>query len=151
MIVTFVGHAQFPKKEEYEEKILALLEEKIGGQVANMYLGGYGDFDSFAYACCKKFQATHPNVSLILITPYMTLEYQKNHLEYQKKRYDEIVYPEIQDKPLKFAISYRNKWMVEKADYVICGIMHTWGGAYHTYQYAKRKNKMIFNITDKLL
>ena len=149
MVITFCGHAQFPIAEEYEQKLLAFLEEKIGDNPADFYLGGYGAFDSFAYDCCKKYKKSHPNVSLILITPYMSVEYQRNHLEYQKKQYDEILYPEIEDKPLKFAISYRNKWMVEQADYLICGISHDWGGAYKTYQHAKRKNKPIWNLTGK--
>ena len=149
MIVTFCGHAQFPRLKEYEQKILAFLTEKVGDTPADMYLGDYGGFDDFAYECCKKYKESHPNISLIFITPYMTVEYQRNHLEIQKKRYDEIIYPEIEDKPLRFAIIYRNRWMVEKADYVICGISYDWGGAYKTYQYAKRKQKMIFNITGK--
>ena len=149
MIVTFCGHSQFSKSKEYEQKILAFLEEKVGDAPASFYLGGYGDFDSFAYECCKSYKEAHPNVSLIFITPYITVEYQKNHLNYRKKRYDDIIYPEIEGKPLKFAISYRNQWMVEQADYVVCGITHDWGGAYKTYPYAKRKKKPIFNVINE--
>ena len=116
MVVAFCGHAQFSKTAECEQKILSFLAEKVADRPAHFYLGGYGDFDSFAYDCCKKYKVNHPNVLLIFITPYMTLEYQQNHLRYQKKRYDEIIYPEIEDKPLKFAIVYRNKWMIEQAD-----------------------------------
>ena len=151
MVVTFCGHAQFTKSEEYEQKILAFLEKTVGYCRADMYLGAYGDFDSLAYDCCKRYKENHPNVSLIFITPYMTAEYQQRHLKYQRLRYDDIIYPEIEDKPLKFAITYRNKWMVDQADYVICGITHTWGGAYKTYQYAKKKKKYIYNVTDREL
>ena len=149
MIITFCGHSQFPKPLEYEEKLHALLEKIVGDSAADMYLGDYGDFDSLAYNCCKKYKETHPNVSLIFITPYITPGYSRNHLEIQKGKYDAIIYPEIEDKPLKFAISYRNKWMVERADCVICGIMHKWGGAYTSYQHALRKKKAIYNIVDK--
>lgn len=103
MIVTFCGHTQFSKSEEYEQQILAFLEEKVGDQPADMYLGGYGSFDSFAYDCCKKYKETHPNVSLVFVTPYLTIDYQKNHLDYQKTRYDSILYPEIEDKPKRYA------------------------------------------------
>jgi uncharacterized phage-like protein YoqJ len=146
MIVTFCGHAQFSKSKEYEQKILAFLEEKVGNQPADMYLGGYGSFDSFAYDCCKKFKETHPNVSLVLVTPYLTVEYQKNHLDYQKTKYDFILYPEIEDKPKRYAIAYRNKYMVEKADFEVAYVSHDCGGAYTTYKHAKRKGKAIFNL-----
>ena len=67
----------------------------------------------------------------------------------QELTYDSTVYPEIEDKPLKFAISYRNKWMVQKADYVIAFIERSFGGAYQTYKYAKSMGKKIFNIAGK--
>ena len=146
MIVAFCGHSEFCGTEEYEQKILDFLEKTVGEQHADMYLGEYGQFDYFAYDCCVKYKENHPNISLVFITPYMTLEYQRKHLEYQRTRFDFIIYPEIEDKPLRFAISYRNKWMVEKADYVVCGISRSFGGAYKTYQHAKRKKKPVFNV-----
>ena len=148
MIVTFCGHAHFTKTREYEHRILTFLEEKIGDQPAYMYLGGYGNFDSFAYECCKKYKESHPNVSLVFVTPYLTIDYQKNHLEHRKIKYDLILYPEIEDKPKRYAITYRNKFMMEKADYVIAYVSHDWGGAYNAYKHAKRKGKEIFNLAD---
>ena len=85
---------------------------------------------------------------MIFITPYITVEYQQNHLTNLAEEYDGILYPEIEEKPLRFAISYRNKWMVEQADYVICGIEHNWGGAFKAYQHAKQKKKYVFNIIE---
>lgn len=148
MILTFCGHAQFIKTEEYENRILSLLEEIIGFDPAEIYLGGYGGFDNFVYECCRKYKQTHPNISLVFVTPYVTLEYQKNHLDDQKRMYDYIIYPEIEDKPKRYAISYRNKYMVEKSDCVIAYVLHKWGGAYSTYTYAKRKGKTVLNIAE---
>ena len=148
MVVAFCGHAQFSQSDLYEERILSFLEKKVGDLPAEMYLGGYGEFDGFAYECCRKYKETHPNVVIVFVTPYLTESYQKNHLEYQKERYDLIIYPEIEDKPLKFAISYRNKYMVEKADCLIVYVEHAWGGAHAMYQYARRKKKEIFNLAD---
>ena len=148
MIITFLGHSNFSKSAEYEKKLLAFLEEKIGNTHVDFYLGGYGAFDNFAFECCKKYKKSHPASSLIFITPYITVEYQQNHLTNLAEEYDGILYPEIEEKPLRFAISYRNKWMVEQADYVICGIEHNWGGAFKAYQHAKQKKKYVFNIIE---
>ena len=147
MVITFCGHSQYTGSGEDEHKILSLLGELVGDQYAELYLGGYGSFDAFARLCGKKYQETHPNVKLIFVTPYITVDYQKNHDS--KILYDEIIYPDLEDKPLKFAISYRNKWMVEQADYVIACITHDWGGAYQTYKHAQRKKKLLFNISGK--
>ncbi len=148
MIVTFCGHAQFQGSEECEQKILNILEETVGEQRADMYLGGYGGFDRFAYTCCKKYQERHPKISLVFITPYLTVAYQKNHLCFQEQRYDMILYPEIEDKPKRYAICYRNQYMVEKADCVVAYVTHHRGGAYATYRYAKRKGKKILNLAN---
>ena len=146
MIITFCGHSDFKDDGACEESLLNFLESKVGEKSAEFYLGGYGEFDSFAYRCCKKYKAAHPRVSLVLITPYMTVEYQRNHLAYQKDKYDDIVYPEIEDKPKKFAISYRNKWMVDKADCVVAYIRHRFGGAYQTYKHAIKQGKVWLNL-----
>ncbi len=60
--------------------------------------------------------------------------------------YDTIVYPEIESKPIRLAITYRNKWMIENADYVVAYVNHNWGGAYRSYVYAKnsRKTSLIY-------
>ena len=54
MTITFCGHSDFCKTYAYESKILEILEEAVGEEAAEIYLGGYGSFDSFAYECCKK-------------------------------------------------------------------------------------------------
>lgn len=140
MIITFCGHSKYIESKEDEEKILSLLTELIGDEPAELYLGGYGAFDAFAQRCGRKYQKTHPKTKLVLIVPYITSQYQKD-------LYDEINYPSLEDKPLKFAISYRNKWMVDQADFVIAYISHDWGGAYQTYKYANRQRKPSFNIS----
>lgn len=145
-IITFCGHADFQGTKEQELLLLDILEKEIGNCSADMYLGGYGGFDEFAYLCCLKFKKQHDNISLIFVTPYITEYFQHNYLNLYSKKYDCILYPNIESKPLRFAITYRNRYMVEKADLVIAFINHTWGDAYKTYLYAKRKGKRILNI-----
>ena len=148
MIVTFCGHSDFQETAEYEQKVLAFLEETVGEQPAEMFLGGYGVFDFFAYRCCKKYQKEHPNIKLVFVTPYMNETYQRNRLNAEQEKYDLTIYPEIENKPLRFAILYRNRFMVEKADYVVAYITREWGGAFQTYKYAKRKGKSIFCLSE---
>ena len=146
MVVTFCGHRNFMGTKEDEEKIMGILRDTVGKRSALMYLGGYGRFDGFAYDCCRKYKKWNAKVKLIFVTPYLTTSYQKNCLEYQKSRYDEILYPNLENVPAKFSISYRNKYMIDKADVVIAYVNRDWGGAYQTYKYAQRKNKKIYNL-----
>ncbi|OUO31518.1 hypothetical protein B5F88_18105, partial [Flavonifractor sp. An306] len=57
--------------------------------------------------------------------------------------YDRTVYPPLETVPRRFAISHRNRWMVEYVDVVVSYVLHDWGGAATTLQYAKRKKKRI--------
>ena len=146
MKITFCGHSNFISNAEIEQRLLSLLEALVGDKDVEFYLGGYGNFDAFAYHCCKKYKIRHKNASLIFVTPYITPEYQKNHLKNAKALYDMIIYPEIDEKPRKYALSYRNKYMVEVSDFVIAYVKHDYGGAYKTLMHAKRKGKVIFNL-----
>ena len=151
MILTFCGHADYQKTDEHEKAILSFLEAMVGDSPAEFYLGGYGAFDEFAYHCCKVYQKTHPSVKLVFVTPYLSPNFQKNHLEFQKTRYDAILYPELEHVPPKFAISHRNQWMTERADFVIAYVARRRGGAYQTYRSAKRKGKTVVNLAGNIL
>lgn len=47
--------------------------------------------------------------------------------------------------PRRFAISRRNRWMVDAADVVVACVLHDWGGAAATLQYARQKGKRIIS------
>ena len=142
MVVTFCGHADFSEHQRCRSILLSLLEQKIGEQPTDFYLGGYGAFDAFAYACCKEFQATHPQVKLIYVTPYLA----DRHLKTLSGQYDSILYLPIEKAPLKYAVSHRNREMIQRADWVVAYVTRTYGGAYQAYCYAKKKNKEIDNL-----
>ena len=140
MIISFCGHSEYERSPEDEAKVLNLLEERVKGKSVEFFLGGYGNFDDFAYNCAKKFKKAHPDTKLIFVTPYM---YAK---EYQKNRFDIILYPVLKNVPDRYAIPYRNKWMAEQADIVISYITHAYGGAYAMYKHARKKGKEIYNV-----
>jgi len=145
MIITFCGHSDFKKHEKYRDKMLDLLHELVGDMPVEFYLGNYGDFDNFAFLCCLEFKKSHPDSRLVFVTPYIDQLYLDRHLPLNGE-YDEILYPDLENKPLRFAISYRNKYMVEKSDVVIAYIERSFGGAYKTYTLAQKKGKTVYNL-----
>ena len=147
MIVTFCVHADFQSRKEIEEEMIAIFEEQIGGANCEMLFGQYGNFDSFALSCGQKYQKRNANVKLIFATPYVKVSAQKT----DACRFDEIVYPCGESVPYRFAISHRNRWMVERADLVLAFINRSWGGAYQTYLHARRKQKKIINLARREL
>ena len=147
MRITFFGHRDFRWTEDIEKEVLDLLDSLIEGE-AEFYLGEYGAFDNFAYACVKKYKEKRGNTRLIMVTPYFHASYQENKLKSIREKYDEIIYPPLENVPLKFSILFRNNWMVEQADVVIVYVNRDWGGAYTAYRYARRKKKRIINIAE---
>lgn len=150
MILTFCGHSDFIRNDEYERLLLEYFNTKIGNSSAEFYLGGYGAFDSFAYECARKYKADHPFVRLIYVTPYLSASYQKGRLKYINDLYDEILYPDLENVPQKYAIIKRNQWMAEASDIVVSYVKHGFGGAYKMYAYAMKKGKDIFNLAELL-
>ena len=144
MKIAFFGHSCFQASEALAKQLVSLLECVTGEREVEFYLGGYGEFDAFALECCKTYRSSHKNASLVFVTPYITHSYQKRHG--LNKVFDYIIYPEIEDKPKRFAITYRNRWMVESADFVICAISQHRGGAYQAFRYAVRLGKPIYNL-----
>ena len=151
MIITFCGHSTYASSPEDEQKLLQFFEERIGDRPAELFLGGYGSFDHFCRSCAAKYKRTHPNVRLVLVTPYITLSYQKTHLEDARALYDEILYPELENVLPRHAITYRNRYMVEQADIVVAYIVNRSSGAYQTYRHAVRKKKEIFYMRETKL
>lgn len=150
MVIAFCGHADYTERINDEMKVLDFLETVLQGKDVYFYLGEYGAFDAFAYKCAKRFKLKQPNAKLVFITPY--LDFNHKCFSHIGDEFDEIIYPELEDVPLKFAISQRNKWIVNKSDLLICYIAHNYGGAYSMCTYAKKKNKKIYNIkTDMYL
>ena len=143
MIIAFCGLSDFIKTDALEEKMMSVLREKIGDSPAELFLGGYGAFDSFALFCGRKYKKKHPDVKLVLITPYIDRVT-------DGAGYDETVYPPIENVPYRFAICERNKWMVERADLVVAYVNHSHGGAFTTFRHAQKKNKRIINIADDI-
>ncbi len=148
MKVTFCGHSVLPKdfdKELMMRKVFNLLDTlSIKGGI-ECYLGGYGEFDEFMLKCCNNYASTHMNIKTIFVTPYIDEVYLARIKNFN---YDEIVYPDIENIPKRYAITYRNRYMMDIADIVVSYVRYDWGGANKTLKYAKEHNKQIINLYD---
>ena len=136
MKVTFCGHSIISNKEELSKKLSDTIEELIKEGADVFYLGGYGDFDILSAREVKKAKLKHKSIVSVLVLPY--LEHR-----YNKELYDETVYPDIESVPKRYAISARNKWMVDVSDVIVSFVDHDWGGAAKTLEYAKKRGKRI--------
>ncbi len=65
--------------------------------------------------------------------------------------YDDTLYPPIEEGPQRFAISRRNKWMVDQARVVVAYICHeNYGGASQMWKLAKVKDKRVVSFDKRV-
>lgn len=139
MIVTFCGHSQIADKETVRKRLTDEIQELLRAGYRKFYLGGYGDFDNLAAVVLDELKDTFPDMERILILPYLDKRVDTS-------LYDGTLYPPLESVPKRFAISRRNKWMVEESDILIAYVHHDWGGAAKTLEHAIRKKIPIINI-----
>ena len=145
MIITFCGHSNYSSCLEDEERLLCLFNKISQGNKVDFYLGEYGNFDSFALKCARKYKEKHPNTKLVFITPYLG-KWLNERKDFIEKKYDEIIYPQIESVPKKFAIIKRNEWIIDHADYVFAYVKTHFGGAYRSLLYAHNHKKPYTNL-----
>ena len=141
MNVTFCGHAQITEREALQSWLQTVTQSLIEQGATTFYLGGYGAFDSLAAAVLREQKKRYPQIELVLVLAYL-------NTRRDTSGYDRTVYPPLETVPRRFAISRRNRWMVESVDVVVSYVLHDWGGAATTLQYAKRKKKRIISYCD---
>ena len=151
MIVTFCGHRNLSDNtisERLTDTITKLfLKAMTDNLPISFYCGGYGEFDRLAENVIDRVRNNFPNTRCekIFVTPYITQSYQYRN-EQMKQRFDDIVYPPIENVPYRYAIIRRNEWMIDSADIIIAYVKYSWGGAARTLEYAKRKKKTVILI-----
>ena len=141
MTVTFFGHKDTPK--EIEPTLRTTLVDLIENHGATeFYVGNNGNFDTMVRRQLEDLSQTYP------ITYNVVLAY----LPTKKSEYDDYtntIYPEgIETVPKRFAISYRNKWMIQQADAVVTYVTHTYGGAWQFKVIAQRQGKMVIELSE---
>lgn len=139
---TFFGHKDTSTEiEPILKKILIdLIENK---NICNFYVGNHGNFDHIVKHVLSELSETYP-ITYLVVLAYHPSKQDKFETEY----YDKTILPNgIEMVPQRFAVSYRNRWMIEQSDYVITFVRHSFGSAAKFKEFAEKKNKIIINIT----
>jgi hypothetical protein len=68
-----------------------------------------------------------------------------NKTEYRD--YSDTMLPEgIESVHPRYAISWRNNWMLQHSEYVVAYVTHSWGGAAQYAKRAKTSKKRVINL-----
>ena len=143
MTCTFFGHKDAPSEiRPVLRDVLMDLIEHHG--VKRFYVGNQGNFDAMALRLLKEFEKPYS------ITYDVVLAYLLKKTDPFFEAYYTILPEGIETVPRRFAIDYRNKWLVEHSDIVITYVERSFGGAAKFKALAERKGKRIVELAHPL-
>lgn len=136
---TFFGHRDCPGS--VKASLYEAIERLICNQrVDTFYVGTQGSFDRMAYGALAELRHRYSHIKVYRILAYMSKPGDTDTA-------DTIVPEGIENAHPRYAIVHRNNWMIDRSDYVIAYVTHSFGGAYQVVERAKKKGKMIIAIT----
>jgi len=136
---TFFGHRDCPSSIEahLREVLIDLIEHK---NVNVFYVGNNGAFDKMVARTLRDFKLIYTHISCFTVLAYLP---QKDC----DSEYNSTIFPEgIENVPKRFAISWRNNWMLNRCEYTVTYITHSFGGASKFADKARRSGKVVINL-----
>ena len=118
--VTFFGHRDTPNG--IEPALRLTLTDLIENENATLfYVGNHGNFDAMVRRQLDSLSKIYP------IKYYVVLAYLPTKNDSPNEH---SIFPEgIENVPRRFAINYRNKWMLSKSDIVVTYVTHPFSNA----------------------
>ena len=142
-VCSFFGHRDVG--EQIRPALAAEIERHITEHgVDTFYVGGYGNFDNMAAGVLREMKGRYPHISVFRILAYLPTDNKETGGDQTPTIFPdglELVHP-------RYAITHRNRWIVEASDYIIAYVKSGYGGAYDALKYAKRKQKTVVNLAD---
>ena len=138
---TFFGHRDCPEwvRPKLRETITELILQK-GADV--FYVGNQGAFDRMVRGVLRELTKTFPHIRYAVVLAYMPNEN-------GKEDYADTILPEgIETIHRRYAISHRNRWLVQNCDIVICYVTRSFGGAAQFVELSRRQYKTIINLAE---
>lgn len=137
----FFGHKDTPP--DVKSALYAAIEELITEHgVEVFYVGNHGNFDAYVRFALRQLRKKYPHIRYAVVLAYMPGEVS----EYDADHSDTMLPEGIEEVHPRYAIDWRNRWMLRQSQYVICYIHHHWGGAAKYVQASQRQGKTAINL-----
>lgn len=143
-ICTFFGHRDCP------ETILQSLRDTVfhlilRQGVTHFYVGNHGRFDALVLRVLREAKEAYPQIRYAVVLAYLP---EKKDSDFFSP--EETLFPEgIETVPKRFAILWRNRWMIAHSQYVVTYVTHAWGGAVTFAKEARKKGCTIISLSDQ--
>ena len=137
---SFFGHRECP--ESIKIKLREVLIDLVNNHDVDLfYIGNQGRFDAIVRGVLRELKNEYPQINYAVVLAYMP----GKQTEYDD--YADTMLPEgIESVHPRYAISWRNNWMIQQSNYVVTYITHSWGGAAQYAEKATRSGKVVINL-----
>ena len=136
---TFFGHRDTPKEIEptLRSTLINLIENK---NVSTFYVGNNGNFDLMVRQQLASLSELYA-IKYSIVLAYLPKQ------AFPDNESSKTIYPEGIEKVFpRFAISWRNKWMLSKSDFVVTYVNRPFSGAAQFKELAHKQHKQVINL-----
>ena len=138
---TFFGHRECPDSVKIKSQEV-LIDLITNNDVDMFYVGNQGQFDAIVHGVLRELKDEYPQIDYAVVLAYIP----GKQTEYDD--YSDTMLPEgIESIHPRYAIAWRNNWMIQRSDYVVTYTTHSWGGAAQFAEKAKRSGKVVINLS----
>ena len=138
---TFFGHRECPDSVKIKSQEV-LIDLITNNDVDMFYMGNQGQFDAIVHGVLRELKDEYPQIDYAVVLAYIP----GKQTEYDD--YSDTMLPEgIESIHPRYAIAWRNNWMIQRSDYVVTYTTHSWGGAAQFAEKAKRSGKVVINLS----
>lgn len=136
----FRGHADAPK--ELYVPLRNSIEQLICQQDAReFYVGSQGAFDHMALRALREMKEKYPFIHYAVVLAYLPGK------SVPQDPADPTIFPEgLEQVPPRFAISRRNRWMVDNCRWMVAYVTRGFGGAVKTLVLARKKGVTVIEL-----
>lgn len=137
MNCTFFGNADAPSeiKSKLKKTVIKLIEER---GVNRFYVGNHGNFDRMVLSVLKELSEIFPQIDYCVVYAYLPQDVDDT---------SHTLFPEgIEIVPKRFAINFRNNWMIGHSDIAVTFVKNTFGNSAKFKISAEKKGREIIEL-----
>ena len=141
MTCTFFGHRNCPRKiqKPLHEVLVHLIEQEYADY---FYVGNHGDYDMLVRRELTCLRASYPRIRVYGVLAYMPG--QKNQL--QNDGLPTLLPDGIEQVPRRYAICFRNRWMLKHAECVVTYVRYASNGAGKYADLAEKTGEKVIRL-----
>ncbi len=136
---TFFGHRIVSEKAkgDIRKAVIRLIEKD---RVELFLVGNEGGFNKTVQRLLKELEAIYPNIRYGLV-------FACRHKKDKSSHCTNAIFPKgLENVPKKYAVAYRNRWMIERSDCAVVYVNKKFGRSLRFKEFAQEQGLKVINV-----